>query len=93
MPNGSFTSITEPRSDQPGGDDHHGQLRGLGDLSDGLVNLQAENFVGLGVDGVQISRETSVSEVGQDVVAEFAGRGGGADDGHAFGLENGVQAG
>ena len=25
--------------------------------------------------------------------AELPGRGGGADDGHAFGLENGVQAG
>ena len=87
------STLLQGRGDQPGGDDHHRQFRGFRRVGNGFINLEATNLVGLGVDGVQGSRETAVFEVGQDVVPQFAGRGGSADNGHAFGLEDSVQAG
>ena len=76
-----------------GRDHHHRQVRGGGRVGDGLIDLEAQDLVGLGVDGVEGAGEAAVFEVGQDVVAQFARRGGGADDRHAFRTKDGLQAG
>ena len=68
---------------------HHRQFRGGGGVGDGLIDLQAQDLLGLGVDGVEGAGEAAVLEIGQDVVAQFPRRGGGADDRHASGLEDG----
>jgi len=86
-------ALLQGGDDDFGGDHHHGQLRGLGRVGDGLVDLKPQDFFGFRVDGEKRAGEAAVFEVGQDVVAELAGRGGRADDSHAFRLEDGVQAG
>ena len=76
-----------------GRDHHHRQVRGGGGVGDGFIDLEAQDFLGLGVDGIERPGEAAVFQVGQDVVAQLARGGRGADDRDAFGTKDGLQAG
>ena len=55
-------------------DHHHRQVRGGGRVGDGLIDLEAQDLLGLGVDGVEGAGEAAVFQVGQDIVAQLARR-------------------
>ena len=86
-------ALLQGGGDDPGRNHHHRQVRGRRGVGDAFIDLEAQNLVGLGVDGVEGPGEAAVFEVGQDVVAQFAGGSGSADDRNAFRLEDGGQAG
>jgi len=77
--------------DHPRGDDHYGHVRGRRGRTDRRVGLEAQDLVGLRVDGVDRPRKPGLDQVVKDVVAELPGCARRADKGHACRLEDGIQ--
>ena len=73
------------------GRDDYGEIDFAGNFADGGECLQAENFGALGIDGNDLAFEVAIGEIGENGAADAAFAIGGADDGDARGLEDGVE--
>ena len=68
-------------------DDDDGQVDGTRDIQHGLVCFQSLDFIGFRIHRIDVALEFGVDQVMHDVVTDFAGFSGGADDGNRFGSE------
>lgn len=75
----------------PGRQDEDCQVDGVGDVADCRDGFDAENGLRPGVDGKQGALVSALEDVREDVVSDFSGFGGGADDGNGFGPEYGIE--
>jgi hypothetical protein len=85
--NAFLTAVLYGHGYEPGRDDHVGDIHLPGNIENGFVGLDAADFVGLGVDGVDTPLVAEIQQVFDQPVTDvkfFSRR---TDNRHTYGIE------
>lgn len=82
-------AVCEDLGDDGGGDADDNEVDGAGEVADGFVAFHAEDFVLVGIDGVEGAFVVADEDVFEGGVPDFGWVFAGADDGDGAGLEEG----
>ncbi len=70
--------------DQLGGHGHDRGIHAVGEVGNRREHFEAQNFVRFGVDRIDLALKTALDQIFHNGIADFSGRGGGADHCHIF---------